>query len=111
MNEEIKLLKEKLKKKNEAMRGIKNKLRVALDDNEFYRTRYYALERKLGKQNRIVDSIPRKYYTIKCRAHSNGGSMMDYEECIEAVNPRHAISLMEDEYYNFKFVSIAEVAS
>jgi len=109
--DEIKALKEKLKKKNETIRKLRKDIEVEKDLHYQYASLYH---RYLNNYEAIKNLLPTKYYKITFQIWKGKDILHRETRLISDNHYSVAISRLEEHYQEegiFKLIDIEEVAS
>lgn len=108
MSEEIKALKDKLKKKNARIREL-NKRVLLLDKRCDYW--YEQLEESSNKFWDVSRYIPEKYYKVTFGAENTHGGISEFTQLHKGYFAIQVVNALERKCNSFKLIAIEETAS
>jgi len=112
MNDEVKALKEKIKKKNETIKRLNKLVKYHKENNYMYEDWYNNARKKISLYENLM---PDKFYKITYQMWKEGQVVSSNTALYNAPHYSFAISKLRQEALNkemaFKLVDILEVAS
>ena len=108
MTDELKLLREKLKKKNARIKELNKKLDKAVCSRKRYSDLYFERNRQVHHMSKL---LPLKYYEIKFKALNTNGYVSEFTKFETAYHAFELVERKKNNCENFELISIVETAS